>query len=105
MHDNASLHTSPECVLEQAGREMLPVPWPACSPDLNPIETIWFMIKQRIKAYKNPPRKIQELRDALAAEWAKITPEEILALVDTMPERCAAVKAANCGPTKYVINS
>jgi hypothetical protein len=84
-----------------ARREMVPIPWPACSPDLNPIESIWFTIKQRIKAYENPPRKIQELRDALAAEWAIITHEEILALVATMPERCAAVKAANGGPTKY----
>jgi crotonobetainyl-CoA:carnitine CoA-transferase CaiB-like acyl-CoA transferase len=58
------------------------------------------MIKQRIKAYENPQRKIQELQDALAAEWAKVTHEEILALVDTMPEPCAAVKAANDGPTK-----
>jgi transposase len=47
---------------------MVSISWLACSPDLNPIETIWFIIKQRIKAYKNPLRKIQELHDALAAE-------------------------------------
>ncbi len=101
MHDNASPHTAPESLLEQEHREMIPIVWPACSPDLNPIKTIWFMIKQRIKAYENPPTRIQQLRDALAAEWANITHEEILAVVDTMPARCAAVKAANGGPTKF----
>ncbi len=101
MHDNASPPTAPEPLREIEHREMTPIVWPACSPDLNPIGTIWFMIKQRIKAYENPPTRIQALRDALAAEWAKITHEEILAVVDTMPARCAAVKAANGGPTKY----
>ncbi len=101
MHDNASPHTAPPSLEEIARREMPPVVWPACSPDLNPIETIWLMIKQRTKAYEKLPTKIQELRDALAAEWIKITLEEILAVVDTMSERCAAVVAANGGPTKF----
>jgi hypothetical protein len=101
MHDNASPHRSPESLREQKKRDVPPIVWPACSSDLNPIETIWFIIKQRIKAYENPPTRIQELRDALAAEWAKSTHEEILAVMNTMPKQCAAVKAANGGSTKF----
>ncbi len=101
MHDNASLHTAPEPLQEIGHREITPIVWPACSPDLNLTETIWFMIKQCIRAYENLPTRIQALQDALAAEWAKITHEELLAMVDTMPARCAAVMAANGGPTKY----
>ncbi len=84
MHDNASPYTAPESIKKQAVRELDPVPRHACSPDMNLINTIQFIIKQRIEAYKNPPTKIQELHGALAAEWARITQEEILAVVDTM---------------------
>jgi hypothetical protein len=59
------------------------------------------MIEQCIGAFENLPTQIQALLDALAVEWARITHEEILAVVDTMPARCAAVRAANGGPTKY----
>ncbi len=58
-------------------------------------------MKQRIKAYQERPTCIQPLRDVLAAEWEKITHEEILALVDSMPERVRAVVEANGGPTKF----
>jgi hypothetical protein len=55
------------------------------------------MIKQLIKAYDNSPTRIQELQDALAAEWAKITHEEVFTLVDTMLKSCAA------GPMKFSV--
>ena len=48
---------------------------PAQSPDLNPIEGIWLIIKQRIR------RRVfdseEELKEALQEEWDKITMEEI----------------------------
>jgi hypothetical protein len=101
MHDNTSPHMTLESLLEQERREMVPIHLPACSADLNLIEEIWLIMKQDIKAYENRPRIIQELHDALAVQWAKITHEEILALTDTMPEQCTAIKAANGGPTKH----
>jgi hypothetical protein len=80
---------------------LTPIEWPASSPDLNPIESLLFKMKQHIKAYEKRPTPIQELRDALAAEWDKITYEKILALVDSMPARVKAVVKANGGPPKY----
>jgi hypothetical protein len=62
---------------------------------------LWFIIKQQIKAYNDHPTCIQPLRDAMEARWEKITTDEILALVDSMPERVRAVVEANGGPTKY----
>jgi transposase len=101
MQDNASPHTCPDVECEMARLGLKPMESPANSPDLNPIETIWFKMKQRIKAYEKRPTRIQELRDALAAEWEKITYEEILELVDSMPARVKAVVEANGGHTKY----
>jgi hypothetical protein len=45
MHDGASSHIAQEAVLDLVRHEMVPSPWPASSPDLPPIETIYFMTK------------------------------------------------------------
>lgn len=44
---------------------------PAYSPELNPIEMTWSWIKQHIR--KAAPRKIGELRTAIAAAWKGLT--------------------------------
>ena len=59
---------------------------PAQSPDLNPIEGIWNIIKQRLR------RRVfytdEEVKTALQEEWDKITLKEIRERICTMPERC-----------------
>jgi hypothetical protein len=60
------------------------------SPDLNLIETIWRIVKQRLKN-RGPILKSAELRRAIKAEWDKITLKEINRAISTMPERVKAV--------------
>jgi ketohexokinase/beta-glucosidase len=61
MHDNSSVHTSNDATRELERRGLTPMSWPANSPDLNPIEAIWFKMQQRIKAYTDRPTRIQAL--------------------------------------------
>ena len=73
--------------------------WPAQSPDLNPIEHLWAILDRKIG--DRSLRKKEELKEAVTAAWAKITPEETKSLVESMPRRCEAVIQAKGGPTKY----
>jgi DDE superfamily endonuclease len=61
---------------------------PPQSPDLNPIETIWRTIKQRLKN-RGLILDGTQLRRAIQEEWDNITLEEINRAIDSMPKRVA----------------
>ena len=74
--------------------------WPAQSPDLNPIENLWHLIKYRI-AQRPVARSVQQLEEQVQEEWAAILLETIQKVIDTMPQRIAEVIAAKGGHTHY----
>jgi hypothetical protein len=100
-HDNATPHKSnvAKTFLTESGMRVLD--WPAQSPDLNPIENLWAIVKRRIRQQKKPPRNLFELKRCVKAAWRAITDTTIQNLVDSMPQRIQAVIAAEGGPTKY----
>ncbi|GFV25786.1 transposable element Tcb2 transposase [Trichonephila clavipes] len=67
--------------------------WPACSPDLNPIEHVWDMLGRRIAARPRPPATVRDLEIALLEEWNIIPQSLIDNLIASMANRCAAVLA------------
>ena len=60
---------------------MFLLPWPASSPDMNPIEEIWRRMKMRIARRNHRATKAIELRQAIQEGWDSITPDEVRALV------------------------
>ncbi len=73
--------------------------WPANSPDLNPIENLWGIVKRKMQNAR--PNNAEELKATIRATWALITPEQCHRLIDSMPRRIAAVIQAKGAPTKY----
>jgi len=72
---------------------------PAQSPDLNPIEGVWLILKQRTKRRLKHPTKGEErwdstayhLKQILCQEWDQITIQEVRKLISEMPGRCRQV--------------
>jgi hypothetical protein len=60
---------------------------PAQSPDLNPIEGVWAILKQRVRNRLFDSE--EEMKEVLQEEWAKITMEEIRDRIADLPRRCA----------------
>jgi hypothetical protein len=59
---------------------------PAQSPDLNPIESIWQIIKQRLRG--GHWETVEEFKQAIMAEWRRITEAQIQKRIAEMPMRC-----------------
>ncbi len=63
--------------------------WPANSPDLNPIENLWSIVKRKMRDTR--PNNADDLKAAIKATWAFITPEQCHSLIVSMPRRIDAV--------------
>ncbi|KAL0172968.1 hypothetical protein M9458_033279, partial [Cirrhinus mrigala] len=87
MQDNARPH-----FLQDEGIDAMD--WPACSPDLNPIEHIWDIMSRSIHQCHVAPQTVQELADALVQET-------IRHLIRSMPRHCREVIQARGGHTHY----
>ncbi len=73
--------------------------WSVNSPDLNPIENLWGIVKRKMRDTR--PNNADDLKAAIKATWASITPEQCHRLIASMPRRIDAVIKAKRGPTKY----
>jgi len=68
-------------------------PWPGSSPDLNPIENMWYLMKQKV-ADKLPTSEAS-LKDAIKEVWNnEVTPDYCRRLVSSMPARIKACLAS-----------
>lgn len=99
--DNAPIHTARSTItwLEERNIEILP--WPALSPDLNPIENLWGILTRRV--YKNGKQfnTLNELKNAILNEWDQISLEEVRNLIMSMPNRIFSVILNSGAKTKY----
>lgn len=77
------------------------LPWPAQSPDLNPIEHAWDMLQRRVLRENPQFQNQEELFAALNAVWIAIPQEDLDHLILSMSRRCRAVINSRGGHTRY----
>lgn len=98
--DNAPCHTSKAMQAFFKKNKVSVLDWPGNSPDLNPIENLWTIMKRKVRS--KVPHSIEDLQKKLIEVWAKdITPELCQKLVHSMPRRIAAVLKNHGYHTKY----
>jgi transposase len=71
---------------------------PPQSPDLNPIEACWNILKERMRKYRW--NNLDELKALLQKLWNEITMEKVQARIAEMPWRCKQVKRFGGKPVK-----
>jgi len=75
--------------------------WPAQSPDLNPIENLWSIVKRRLAQYHAAPTNMGDLWERVKTEWNRVPKEIINNLVESMPNRINQVISCKGLWTKY----
>jgi transposase len=101
MDDNARPHRSRAVTAYLQSEAVISVPWPALSPDLNPIEHMWDMLDGRILARQPPVQSIRQLEAALHREWHQLSQQDIRGLTGGMRPRVEVVIQARGGYTRY----
>ncbi|GFU53863.1 transposable element Tc1 transposase [Trichonephila clavipes] len=97
MDDNATCHRTlavQDCLDSEGVQRLV---WPACSPDLNPIENVWDALGWQIAGRNYPSTNKNTIIRALTEEWDKL-PQQLLDNVVQSMLLLALVKVANSWP-------
>ena len=94
VEDGAPAHTS---VVAKRARKALDInnlTHPPSSPDLNPIEPLWLLLKNRVADIPGSGNSLDALWAACKRVWDEISLEDIQKHTNTMDIRVSAVKSA-----------
>uniref|UniRef100_A0AAZ3QF10 Tc1-like transposase DDE domain-containing protein n=1 Tax=Oncorhynchus tshawytscha TaxID=74940 RepID=A0AAZ3QF10_ONCTS len=81
-HDGAPCHKA-KVITKWLGEQNFDIlgPWPGNSPDLNPIENLWSILKRRVD--KQKPTTSDKLQALIMQEWAAISQDVAQKLIDS----------------------
>ena len=100
MQDGAPCHRAKIVTQFLKSKKIRILDWPGNSPDLNPIENLWSILKDKVS--KKQPTSAKMLEQAIKEVWVReLSNEYCQSLVESMPRRLEAVIKAKGGPTKY----
>jgi transposase len=86
--DNCPVHTARQAREWIENEQILILPWPARSPDLNVMENVWGVLVKKIHGENNfRPQNVEELKNKIEEAWNELNPDFTRALVTSMPRR------------------
>lgn len=102
-HDGSSVHRAARVQSTLRTLCIRQLPWPAMSPDLNPIENVWAILKMRIQKLRIRIQTADQLWQIVSSEWHQLRREPSLTnnLYASVPRRIEAVIAADGDVTRY----
>ncbi|CCO31564.1 Transposable element Tc1 transposase [Rhizoctonia solani AG-1 IB] len=101
VEDGAAAHRAK---VTQAAQEKLGIrqlPHPPSSPDLNPIEPLWLLLKNRVAKIKGSRNSTEKLWEAAQEAWGSITIKEVNMHTKNMPAQVQAILKAKGGHTAF----
>lgn len=99
--DNASIHTAHVARNWFSSKNITVMPWPAKSPDLNPIENVWGILSRRVYKDGRQFSSVLELKQCILQEWGALTQNFASKLVQSMTKRCRQVLERGGKKTDY----
>jgi hypothetical protein len=99
MQDGASAHTKAETIEYLNLMTNVLEGWPSGSPDLNPIENLWSIMKTRV--CEVGATTIKDLAEIIIDVWESITSHEIASLINSMNDRLWKTVHAEGGHNGY----
>lgn len=97
--DNDPKHTSKIAKKWKAENNVKILPWPSMSPDQNPIENVWRLVKLNVARKKI--RTIRGLKGEITKEWNRLPTTLAAKLVESMERRITELINANGDYTMY----
>lgn len=98
--DNAPCHAARLTTKWLQDHAIETLQWPPQSPDINPIENVWGMLKHHLKNVIT--RSKAEKLQVLDTEWKRIIATDVVKnLVESVPRRLQAIIRANGNHTQY----
>ena len=76
MEDGALVHRSKLAHQWRIAYGIQKLDWPPNSPDLNPIENLWKLVKVLLR-HHNQPRNKEEMMQTIEAVWSEVSMKQL----------------------------
>jgi len=99
--DNAPMYVSRETRSWFDAKKANFLEWPACSPDMNPMENVWAALVWKIYAKNMKFNSTHELKLVIIKKWEELFLSYLQNLVNKMPNRIYELISVLGGYTHY----
>uniref|UniRef100_A0A1I7YKG6 Transposable element Tc3 transposase n=1 Tax=Steinernema glaseri TaxID=37863 RepID=A0A1I7YKG6_9BILA len=101
--DNAAIHSSRSTNDWLSANNITVLKWPACSPDLNPMENAWALIVRDVYRAGRQYGSVAELRAEISKAWDRLPMQTLIKLSRIVSE--SLLRIAEAERTTKVVNN